>query len=98
MTLAVQQHILRLQVAVDQVMRMQVLQTQKYLATVESHGRFTETAQLQPLSKRTTCIVIHDKTESGGSLEGEVKSLEKEKSNRTWEGEESAIAAMCYVQ
>ena len=98
MTLTVQQHILWFQVAVDQVVRMQVLQTQQHLATVEGHSRFTQTAQLQALSKGTATVVIENKTESGGCLEGEVESREESGEKDTWEGEGSGVGGACCVR
>ena len=79
-------------------MRVQVLQTQQHLATVEGHGPFTQTAQLQALSKRTATVVIENKTESGGRLEGEVESKEEREGTDTWEGEGSGVGGACCVR
>ena len=98
MTLTVQQHILWFQVKVDQVVRVQVLQTQQHLATVEGHSRFTQTAQLQALSKGTATVVIENKTERGGCLEGEVESREESGEKDTWEGEGSGVGGACCVR
>ena len=98
MALTVQQHILWFQVAVDQVVRMQVLQTQQHLATVEGHSRFTQTALLQALSKGAATVVIENKTERGGCLEGEVESREESREKDTWEGEGRGVGGACCVR
>ena len=98
MTLTVQQHILWFQVTVDQVVRVQVLQTQQHLATVEGHSRFTQTALLQALSKGTATVVIENKTERGGCLKGEVESKEEKEGTDTWEGEGSGVGGACCVR